>query len=291
MDFRKAFEFDPSSSLSDYDPSFTGPFSRKKDVKQSFKSGLKSLNELQGKLYAQGSHGVLIILQAMDAGGKDGVIKHVMSGVNPQGCHVKSFMAPSENELSHDFMWRCIRALPARGQIGIFNRSYYEEVLIVKVHEKLLYNQNLPFLSDGKPPGNEFWQTRYNDISNFEKYFTNNGFLVIKFFLNVSREEQKKRFLSRIDRPEKNWKFTLADVRERQHWDKYRKAYEQMILNTSKDYAPWHIIPADKKWFMRTAVCNIIVDKLRELNLHYPVVGPEHIEIIKKGKAMLEKEA
>ena len=290
MKFRKAFEYDASRQLSDFDPGYTAGFESKKDTQEIFEAGILRLRELQARLYAQGRHGLLIILQAMDAAGKDGVIKHVMAGVNPQGCQVKSFKAPSGEELAHDFMWRCIKALPERGHIGIFNRSYYEEVLIVRVHHELLLRQNIPGLEPGKAPGPEFWQTRFTDIANFERYFSNNGFHVIKFFLNVSPQEQKKRFLSRIENPSKNWKFTMSDVDERQHWNDYMAAYQDMLQHTSKECAPWYVIPADKKWFMRTAVCQILVDHLEALNPEFPRVGPAHMKNIERGRELLMNE-
>ncbi|MFO7977881.1 MAG: polyphosphate kinase 2 family protein [Bacteroidales bacterium] len=290
MNFRKAFLYDSLGTLSDHDPAFTGSYSGKKQIKPLFKDGLRQLRELQGKLYAQGKHGLVIILQAMDAGGKDGIIKHVISGVNPQGCRIRSFSAPSDQELMHDFMWRCVKELPARGNIGIFNRSYYEEVLIVRVHPQLLNHQNLPFLEKDQPPQEDFWEQRYHDIAHFEKYLSVNGFHVVKFFLNVSKEEQKKRFLSRIEKPSKNWKFALSDIEERQHWDDYMEAYQKMLSQTSHTFAPWYVIPADKKWFARTAVCHILVDHLDQLQLEYPRVGKEHQQLLEKGRRMLDQE-
>ncbi len=290
MDYITTFRYDSGKALVNYDTDFTGKYNSKSDSTPDFEAGIKRLRELQSMLYARGRHGVLIILQAMDAAGKDGVIKHVMAGVNPQGCQVKSFKAPSEEELAHDFMWRCFKALPERGNIGIFNRSYYEEVLIVKVHPDILKKQNLPYFEHHQKAGNDFWTDRYNDINNFEKYFTNNGFRIIKFFLNVSKEEQKKRFLSRIDKSSKNWKFTMSDVSERQHWDKYSAAYEQMLMHTNSEHAPWYVIPADKKWFMRNAVCQILVEHLESLNLSYPKVSQAHLDTIAKARVMLEEE-
>ncbi len=291
MDFRKAFLYDPLGRLSDHDPAFTGHFTGKKQIKPLFKSGLRQLRELQGKLYAQSKYGIVIILQAMDAGGKDGIIKHVISGVNPQGCRIRSFSAPSGQELMHDFLWRCVKELPARGYMGIFNRSYYEEVLIVRVHPQLLNHQNLPFLKKDQPPQDDFWEQRYQDIAHFESYMSANGFHVIKFFLNVSKEEQKKRFLSRIEKPSKNWKFALSDIQERQHWDEYMAAYQKMLAQTSRSFAPWYVIPADKKWFARTAVCHILVDHLDQLQLEYPQVGKEHQDLLEKGRRMLDQES
>lgn len=290
MDYNKEFFFDPKRSLKDYPTEHTGPYNKKKEAREDFEKGLKRLRELQDKLYAHNRHGVLIILQALDAAGKDGIIKHVMSGVNPQGCQVESFKTPSGEELDHDFMWRCFKALPERGNIGIFNRSYYEEVLAVRVHPEFLLWQHLPGLESVDQADQDFWETRFTDISNFERYFTNNGFLVLKFFLNVSRKEQKERFLDRINEPAKNWKFTMSDVTERQHFEEYLEAFEDMLKHTSRDFAPWYVIPADKKWFMRLAVCEIIVKHLEKLDLKYPDAGPEHLEDIDKARVMLENE-
>lgn len=290
MDFVKAFCYNPARPLADYQTDFSGHFENKQDTDEIFQKGIIRLRELHDMLYAQGKHGVLIILQALDAAGKDGIIKHVMSGVNPQGCQVKSFKAPSDEDLSHDFMWRCMKALPERGNIGIFNRSYYEEVLVVRVHPGFLLKQNIPGLDDIGQVNQSFWQNRFRDISNFERYFTNNGFLVLKFFLNISKAEQKKRFLARINEPSKNWKFTIGDVNERQHFDKYLLAFEDMLKNTSHDFAPWYVIPADKKWFMRTAVCRIIVEQLEKLNLTYPKVGQRHLHDMEQAKLILNNE-
>jgi len=290
MDYTKAFCYEPSRPLANYETDFTGPFRKKKDTEEVFQEGILRLRELQDMMYAQGKYGVLIILQALDAAGKDGIIKHVMSGVNPQGCQVKSFKTPSSEELAHDYMWRCYKALPERGNIGIFNRSYYEEVLVVRVHPTFLLKQNIPGIDDVEQVNQTFWETRFRDICNFERYFSNNGFLVLKFFLNISKAEQKKRFLSRINEPSKNWKFTMADVNERQHFDQYLSAFEDMLQNTSTDFAPWYVIPADKKWFMRTAVCRIIVDTLERLDLAYPDPGPKHLLDIEKARIIIESE-
>jgi len=222
----------------------------------------------------------------MDAAGKDGAIKHVMSGINPQGCQVYSFKAPSAEELDHDFLWRTTRVLPERGRIGIFNRSYYEEVLVVRVHPEILKNQHLPDASGSS----DFWKRRYEDINNLERYLTRNGVVILKFFLNVSKKEQKRRFLERIETPEKNWKFSAADVQERQCWDKYMEAYEEMFNHTSTAWAPWYIVPADHKWFTRVAVADIIVSKLDSLKLGYPEVSKERKQGLLKARAMLERE-
>jgi PPK2 family polyphosphate:nucleotide phosphotransferase len=222
----------------------------------------------------------------MDAAGKDSTVKHVMSGVNPQGCQVFSFKAPSAEELDHDYLWRSFKALPERGRIGIFNRSYYEEVLAVRVHPEILATQQLPHL----PKGDRIWHQRFEEINNFEKYLVNNGIVVLKFFLNVSKEEQKKRFLERINLPEKNWKFSLADLQVRKFWDDYMNAYEDVFNHTSTDHAPWHVIPADRKWFTRLAVADIVCTKLKELNLQYPQMNPEHLQELSQAKTLLESE-
>jgi len=286
----KEFLYSSGNGLSRFNPSFSEDYTSKKDTQEEFLEQIKNLRKLQSMLYAQARHGILIILQAMDAGGKDGVIKHVMSGVNPQGCQVKSFKAPSSEELAHDFMWRCFKAMPERGNIGIFNRSYYEEVLIAKIHPRLLANQNLPFYHSNLHKDPEFWNTRYQDIVNIEKYFAHNGYHVLKFFLNISHEEQKQRFLSRIENSAKNWKFTMSDVDERQHWDEYQLAYSDMLEKTSHELAPWYVIPADKKWYMRLVISNIIVEKLEQLNLSYPQVSEKHMQDIMEAKEILENE-
>jgi len=246
---------------------------------------------LQEKLYAYDKYALLIIFQAMDAGGKDSTIEHVMSGVNPQGCDVKNFRAPSAEELDHDFLWRCIKELPRRGKIVIFNRSYYEEVLVARVHPgDLIEPQKLPAIDTAKDIPEDFWQLRYEDINNFEAYLKNNGTEILKFFLNVSKEEQKKRFLKRIRKSNKNWKISLSDFRERNHWNDYMHAYENMLINTSTEKAPWYVIPADNKWYMRAVVADIIVEKLESMGLHFPEVDEKQKEEIRKAKALLEKE-
>jgi PPK2 family polyphosphate:nucleotide phosphotransferase len=238
-------------------------------------------------LYAQDTYSLLLIFQAMDAAGKDGIIEHVMSGVNPQGCQVFSFKAPSSEELDHDYLWRSMKALPERGRIGIFNRSYYEEVLVVRVHPEILNGQRIP---KKEKEDKDIWKHRYEDINNFERYLTRNGIVILKFFLNVSKKEQKKRFLERIEQPDKNWKFSFGDVKEREHWKDYMDAYEDMFNATSTEWAPWHIIPADKKWFTRAAVADIISDRLESLNLRYPEVSEAHKQELLKAKEMLESE-
>jgi PPK2 family polyphosphate:nucleotide phosphotransferase len=258
-----------SISLKDFDTRDSGPYEAKDQATDDLRKDVERLAELQDVLYAQNTHSLLLIFQAMDAAGKDGVIKHVMSGVNPQGCQVFSFKAPSAEELDHDFMWRCMKSLPERGRIGIFNRSYYEEVLVVKVHPEYLKGQSLPaeVIKDG------IWEKRYDDINNIEKYLVRNGTVVLKFFLHVSKKAQKERFLERIETPEKNWKFSLADVRERGHWDEYQNAYEEMLEHTGTAWAPWYVIPADRKWFTRALVARIIIETLEGLDLHYPVIS------------------
>lgn len=290
MDFQQfRFPSDRSKSLADFSTVYKDGNNDDKHFKKILKEHKDELARQQEKLYAFDKYSLLIIFQAMDAAGKDGTIKHVMSGVNPQGCHVKSFKKPSEEELDHTYLWRCIKAMPERGQIGIFNRSYYEEVLVVRVHPKLVVNQKLPRVSAEEDVTEEFWNSRYREINNLEAYFVNNGVEVLKFFLYVSREEQKKRFLKRIDDPAKNWKISLGDFQERQHWDKYMEAYGQMLLNTSTSHAPWHVIPADDKPVMRAIVEMVIIDKLKSLNLRFPEVGDAKKEEIDKAGKWLRK--
>lgn len=272
--------------LSDFDTAYTGEFHNKSEAKEKLKENIKKLSRLQDLLFASSTYGILIILQAMDAAGKDSLIKHVMSGLNPQGCRVYSFKVPSEEELKHDYIWRCIKELPERGYIEIFNRSYYEEVLVVKVHQSLLAKQNLPL---SLPTDSEvFWKMRYEQINNFEKYLVENGFLVIKFFLHLSKEEQKKRFLKRIDTPEKNWKFSLGDIKEREYWNEYLSAYEDMLNNTSTSYAPWYVLPADHKWFTRVIASEILSSKIESLNLSYPKTTENHKKELERAKILLE---
>lgn len=254
--------------LKSIDPADTGKFHSREQAQALLEKGIGMLSELQKKLYAQDKYALLLIFQAMDAAGKDGTISHVMSGVNPQGCQVFSFKAPSSLELDHDFLWRTNLALPERGRIGIFNRSYYEETLVVRVHPELLARQKLPEALVGK----HLWRQRFEDINACERYLTRNGVVIRKFFLHVSREEQKRRFLSRLEEPEKNWKFSGADAAERQHWDAYMHAYEETIRHTATEDAPWHVIPADNKWFTRLAVAETIIDTLQSLHLAFPKV-------------------
>ena len=271
--------------LKDFDPKDTGHLESedKPRAQEALIIGRTALAELQDMLYAQDRWSVLLVFQAMDAAGKDGAIKHVMSGVNPQGCQVVSFKAPTSEELDHDFMWRCAKNLPERGRIGIFNRSYYEEVLVVKVHPEFLAGQKLPPSVVDK----NIWDNRYEDIRNFERYLTRNGTRIVKFFLNVSRGEQKKRFLERIEHPEKNWKFSAADVRERGHWNDYMAAYQSMIRETSSPDAPWYVVPADNKFYTRLVVAAAIVDVLASLDLHYPKVDKTQLAALAAAKKQL----
>jgi PPK2 family polyphosphate:nucleotide phosphotransferase len=271
--------------LQDYDPGYTAHL-KKKNISGILQAGVQELARYQDILYAQNIYALLIIFQAMDAAGKDSIIKHVMSGVNPQGCQVFSFKTPSAEELDHDYLWRSFKALPERGRIGIFNRSYYEEVLVVRVHPELLYQQQLPHHTRDT----QIWTRRFEEINNFERYLVNNGILVLKFFLNVSKEEQKRRFLERIERSEKNWKFSMSDAHERLFWDDYMRAYEDVFNHTSTDWARWHIIPADHKWFTRLAVAHFIYITLKSLNLAYPQVSNAHYQELLKAKEMLENE-
>jgi PPK2 family polyphosphate:nucleotide phosphotransferase len=274
------------SLAKDFDPGWTLESLRKKEAAERLNEGVRLLAEFQDKLYAQDTYAILIIFQALDAAGKDGTIKHVMSGINPQGCQVFSFKAPSSEELDHDYLWRCMKRLPERGRIGIFNRSYYEEVLVARVHPAILDRQKLPPRWKDK----NIWKRRFAEINHFEEYLTHNGVEVVKFFLNVSKEEQKKRFLERIERPDKNWKFSDSDARERAHWEAYIEAYEDCLRNTSTELAPWYVIPADNKWFTRLAVAYVIYRKLRSLKLAYPEVTPEQREALLLAKLHLDSE-
>jgi PPK2 family polyphosphate:nucleotide phosphotransferase len=272
--------------LRNIDPDDTGQFDKddKEMLKEALDEGVKVLEEMQEKLYADDKWGVLLIFQAMDAAGKDGAIKHVFSGINPQGCQVYSFKSPSTEELDHDFLWRCMKNLPERGRIGIFNRSYYEEVLVVRVHPEYLGAQKLPKNDDN------IWKKRFQDIGQFEKYLSHNGFLVLKFFLHVSKKEQKKRFLERLDNTDKNWKFSSADVKERQHWEEYMEAYEVMIRNTASDYAPWFVVPANNKWFTRAIVAGAIIDALSSLGLKFPKLDKKKLDDLKLARESLINE-
>jgi PPK2 family polyphosphate:nucleotide phosphotransferase len=274
-------------NLKDYDPAYTGSFTSPKQARKLLARYIKRTSRLQDMLYAYNRHSILIIFQAMDAAGKDGTIKHVMSGINPQGCQVFSFKSPSAEELDHDFLWRTTKRMPERGRIGIFNRSYYEEVIITKVHPEFIVKQKLPGIYSIDDIDENFWENRYTHINNFEKHQTDSGTVILKFFLHLSSDEQKKRFLSRINNPHKNWKFTINDIREREKWESYQEAFEKAINHTSTSWAPWHIIPADNKWFMRTAVCEILVQAMEKMNLKYPSVSPESKKILKQSKELL----
>jgi PPK2 family polyphosphate:nucleotide phosphotransferase len=267
--------------LGGIDPDDTWKLKSKEHAQEWLEKGVARLAELQSLLYAQNRNALLLIFQAMDAAGKDGTIKHVMSGVNPQGCQVFSFKAPSAEELDHDYLWRTNKCLPERGRIGIFNRSYYEEVLIVRVHPELLEKQNLPPGAASK----NLWRTRFEDINALERHLTRNGTVILKFFLHVSRKEQRERFLSRLEDPEKFWKFSAADAEERERWDEYMAAYEDMVRHTATEHAPWHVVPADHKWFSRLAVAEVIVATLESLKLKYPTVSAKK----KKELAVIRK--
>jgi PPK2 family polyphosphate:nucleotide phosphotransferase len=269
--------------LKDHDPADTAKLHSHERGGELLAKGIARMAELQDKLYAQDRWGLLLIFQAMDAAGKDGVVKHVMSGLNPQGCQVYSFKTPSAEELDHDYLWRTVKCLPERGRIGIFNRSYYEEVLIVRVHPEILANERMPSPLVTK----NIWQERFQDICCFERYLSRNGFVVRKFFLNVSKKEQKKRFLDRLQQPEKNWKFSTADLHERERWDEYMEAYEEMIANTATPHAPWFVIPADNKWFTRLAVAAAIVDTLDGLKLSYPKVDAQKRKELQVAQKLL----
>ena len=271
----------------DFDPGYKAGFVKKKDGADLLTTGIEMLADYQARLAAQDTYGVLVCLQALDAGGKDGTIRHVMSGVNPQGVQVSSFKAPSSEELDHDYLWRCARRLPARGDIGIFNRSHYEEVLVVRVHPENLGRQKLPVEARGK----DVWDRRYREINDWERYLTDNGFKVVKLFLNLSKEEQRIRFLKRIDLPEKNWKFSAADASERQWWDDYQRAYSQMLSATSTKWAPWYVIPADHKWFARICAAAVIVHTLMEIDPQYPSVSAGERDELMVVKGELEAEA
>ena len=247
----------------------------KEKGEEALEEGAELIGELQDKLYAHDQWAVLLIFQAMDAAGKDGAIKQVLSGVNAQGCEVTSFKAPSAEELEHDFLWRCAKRVPERGRIGVFNRSYYEETLIVRVHPEYLEAQKLP---PAILKAKDFWKQRFEAIRNFERYLTNNGVVILKFFLHVSKEEQQERFLARIDDPAKNWKFSMQDVKEREHWDEYMHAYEETVRNTATEYAPWYVVPADKKWFTRLVVASAIAQRMNALNLSYPKLDEDDLK-------------
>jgi PPK2 family polyphosphate:nucleotide phosphotransferase len=271
--------------LKHFDPASTAHVHSKEDAEELLAKSIAEMAECQDRLYAQDRWAILLIFQAMDAAGKDGAIKHVMSGVNPQGCQVFSFKAPSSEDLNHDFLWRTTKCLPERGHIGIFNRSYYEEVLVVRVHREILQNERLPESLVTK----NIWQQRFEDICGFENYLAHNGVVVRKFFLNVSKKEQKRRFLERLDTPDKNWKFSAADIKERECWDDYMSAYEEMIAATSTEDSPWYVVPADNKWYTRLVVAAAIVDTLKHLKLEYPTVDADQRKQLLVARAELQK--
>jgi PPK2 family polyphosphate:nucleotide phosphotransferase len=270
--------------LKDFDPADTGKLRSKEQIVELLEKGISRMQELQNKLYAQDSWALLLIFQAMDAAGKDGAIKHVMSGINPQGCQVYSFKVPSSEELNHDYLWRTMQRLPERGRIGIFNRSYYEEVLVVRVHPEALTNERIPPSLLGK----DLWRQRFEDVHAFERYLSRNGIVIRKFFLNLSKKEQRNRFLDRLDDPHKNWKFSSSDLHERRYWDDYMNAYEEMIRKTASKHAPWYVIPADNKWFTRLVVAGAIVETLEGLNLSYPKLDAATRKQLQVARAELE---
>ncbi|GMU77403.1 MAG: PPK2 family polyphosphate--nucleotide phosphotransferase [Acidimicrobiia bacterium] len=288
-DFIAPFRVTPGAKVElarDFDPAHKDGLVEKERSDELLKTGVALLAEYQERLAAQNTYGLLVVLQALDAAGKDGTIRHVMSGVNPQGVVVHSFKAPSHEELDHDYLWRCATRLPARGQIGIFNRSYYEEVLVVRVHPELLERQQLP----PEARAGNVWKRRYRDINHWERFLVDNGFRIVKLFLNMSKGEQRKRFLSRINEPDKNWKFSAADVHEREFWDDYQVAYSEMLSHTSTEWAPWYVIPADRKWFARVAAAAVIADALIAIDPQFPSVDPAAREELTAAKAALERE-
>ncbi|POY38944.1 polyphosphate--nucleotide phosphotransferase [Solitalea longa] len=276
--------------LSKFDPGFSIDYVEKEEAREIMQEHIQRITALQEKLFAADNHAILMIFQARDAAGKDSTIKHVMSGINPSGCQVVSFKAPNTNELDHDFLWRTSLHLPERGRIGIFNRSYYEEVIVTKVHPEIIFNQRLPDVSSPKDINKDFWKNRYESIRNHEKHLAQNGYVILKFFLNVSKKEQKKRFLERIDDPEKHWKFSYGDLKERGFWDDYQNAFEEMVEETADNNAPWFIIPSDKKWFAQLAVARILLETLESLDLKYPSITAEEKELLEKAKRELEEE-
>ncbi|GAA3431715.1 polyphosphate kinase 2 family protein [Kutzneria kofuensis] len=288
-DFIEPLRVEPGSKVRlarDFDPAFKAGVTKKREGRELLAAGVDLLAEYQRRLAAEKTRGVLVCLQALDAGGKDGTIRHVMSGVNPQGVKVSSFKVPSAEELDHDYLWRYARRLPARGEIGIFNRSHYEEVLVVRVHPENLDRQRLPDASRGK----DIWARRYREINDWERYLTDNGIVVVKLFLNLSWEEQRARFLKRIDVPERNWKFSAADIRERRFWKDYQRAFSEMLSATSTPWAPWHVIPADRKWFARLCAGAVLAHTLMELDPQYPSVSDEARDELRKARAELEAE-
>jgi len=288
-EFVERFRVEPGRQVvlgHDFDPAARFGVEDKERGKELLKEGVELLSEFQARLAAQDTYAVLLCLQAIDAGGKDGTIRHVMSGVNPQGVEVHSFKVPSSEELDHDYLWRYQRRLPARGHIGIFNRSHYEEILVVRVHEAILENQQLP--PSAKRDG--IWERRYREINDWERYLSDNGYRVVKVFLNLSKQEQRRRFLDRIEEPEKNWKFSAADVRERRAWDDYQRAFSEMLSNTSTEWAPWYVIPADRKWYARLATAAVLTKTLIDIDPRFPTIDAEAMEALLEAKAELEAE-
>ena len=292
MNYEKLFRYDGKKGLllNDWKTKFGSDFESKEKAITEVKDDIAILASLQDKLYAQSRHAVLILFQAMDAAGKDSTIKHVMSGINPQGCQVYSFKTPTTEELAHDYLWRIHKCVPARGRIGIFNRSYYEDVLVTKVHPSLILNEALPGIQKESDIHKRFWKERYEDITHFENYLSRNGTTIIKFFLHLSKEEQNARFSERIDQQEKNWKFSANDMKERAFWDQYQGVFEDAIQNTSTKESPWYIVPADAKWFLHLAVSKIIIQRLDKLNLAYPTVSKESLKVLDAAKKELQAE-
>ncbi len=289
-EFIAPFRVKPGAKVTlaeDFDPGFKAGIEKKKDGVELLQTGVDLLTEYQARLAAQDTWAVLVVLQALDAAGKDGTIRHVMSGVNPQGVSVRSFKAPSNEELDHDYLWRYARHLPARGDIGIFNRSHYEEVLVVRVHKEILDGQKLP----PEAKKGDVWKRRYRQINDWERYLSDNGIRIVKLFLNLSREEQRRRFLRRIDLPDHNWKFSTSDVAERAHWDAYQEAFSEMLSHTSTDWAPWHVIPADRKWFMRIGAGGVLVNALMDLDPQFPTVTKQRRDELLEIKQELEDQA
>lgn len=291
--FLKTLKVEPGKKISltkDFKADHDDKIVTKEEGELLLKEGISNIAKLQDKLYAHNEYSVLIVLQAMDAAGKDGAIKHVLSGLNPQGVKVNSFKVPSHHELDHDYFWRHYIALPARGEIGIFNRSHYENVLVTRVHSEYILNEKIPGITTLKDINKKFWEKRYKQINRFEKNLSENGTIILKFFLHVSKDEQKKRFIERIDDPEKNWKFSLADTKERLHWDSYMEAYEEMLAATSTEHAPWFVLPADDKWFTRLCLVDIIVKEFEKLKLSYPTVSAEQLNKLQEAKQALLNE-
>ncbi|MCC8088818.1 MAG: polyphosphate kinase 2 family protein [Rikenellaceae bacterium] len=276
------------NNVKDFSTGYDGPLI-KAEGKELLQRNVDRLAKLQDLLYAHDRYAVLVVFQAMDAAGKDGTIKHVFSGINPQGCQVCAFKQPSDEELDHDYLWRIVRQLPERGRIGVFNRSHYEDVLVVKVHPEIIAGNKLPGIFDVKDVTKDFWSERYRQINDFERYLTETGTIVIKFFLNVSEKEQEKRFVARLNDPAKNWKFSSSDLKERELWSEYMQAYSDMLSETSTDYAPWYVIPADEKWYMRYAVSQILVERIERLPIHYPEITEEKQKVIEQAKEELAK--